>query len=75
MQGITGVGVNMQDEQEVKALLKKAFDKYDTNGSGELDVREFRKAWKHLGLSGADDEITDAFNKVDTNSSGVVDLA
>jgi Ca2+-binding EF-hand superfamily protein len=74
----SGVGIDpsasLQSEEEVKAHLKKAFEKYDANSGGTIDYREFKKAWKHLGLAGNDDELQSAFNSVDTDGSGVVDV-
>ena len=53
--------------------LSATFDKFDKDNSGELELPEFRKAWKFLELKGEDAEIDKAFKGVDVDNSGIVE--
>ena len=37
--------------------MRETFDRFDRNGSGELNLEEYKKAWKFLGRPGSDKEI------------------
>jgi Ca2+-binding EF-hand superfamily protein len=60
-------------DEQINRLLDATFDKFDKDGSGELEKPEFRKAWEHLGLDGSVDEMNRAFTSVDYDNSGIVD--
>merc|ERR1712062_126534 len=64
---------DLLSEQQIDRLLNGAFDKFDKDGSGELEKPEFRKAWEFLGLEGTGTEMNRAFDQVDSDKSGVVD--
>merc|ERR1712110_811514 len=61
MAGLAGIdpSAGIRDEKEVREHLTKAFNKFDSNKSGTIDFREFRGAWKHLGLSGSDNQLNE----------------
>ena len=40
-------------EDQINKLLDATFDKFDKDGSGQLEKPEFRKAWAFLGLEGS----------------------
>ena len=42
-------------EDQFSKLLDATFDKFDKDGSGQLEKPEFRKAWDFLGLEGSVD--------------------
>lgn len=52
-----------------KDALTKAFEQYDSNRSGQLDIEEFGKACAVLGFGAAKSEI---FQALDANGSGVL---
>ena len=54
-------------------LKRSLFNQFDKDGSGELEIPEFRDAWNFLGLHGSDEEIKRAFTSVDVDGSGKVD--
>merc|ERR1719361_3112046 len=54
-------------------ILTSTFKKFDRDGSNELEMGEFHKAWKLLGLKGSADEVDRAFHSVDANHSGRID--
>merc|ERR1712066_537928 len=61
-------------DDQINQLLDATFDKFDKDGSGQLEKPEFRKAWDFLGLDGSIEEMNRAFDKVDNDRSGVVEL-
>merc|ERR550517_1964126 len=60
-------------DEQINQLLDATFDKFDKDGSGQLEKPEFRKAWDFLGLEGTVNEQNAAFDAVDANASGIVD--
>jgi Ca2+-binding EF-hand superfamily protein len=50
------------------------FKKFDSDNSGELEMREFHAAWKLLGLKGTPAEMDRSFYNVDANNSGRIDM-
>merc|ERR1711953_1663804 len=60
-------------DAQIEKILNATFDKFDKDGSGELEMPEFKKAWKFLDLKGEDKEIEDAFKGVDVDGSGIVE--
>merc|ERR1712154_222339 len=60
-------------EEQIERILNATFKKFDKDGSGELEMPEFKLAWEDLGLEGTNDEMEEAFIKVDTNKSGKID--
>jgi len=58
---------------EVHREMRTTFDKFDRNGSGELNLEEYKKAWKFLGKPGTEQEMEEAFASVDIDNSGYVE--
>ena len=59
-----------------RGLLKKAFDKMDTDGSGELDRDELMQLMQIMeprrGIT--NDELDEAMTEIDTGGDGLVDF-
>ena len=53
--------------------VQKAFNVFDTDGSGELDLEEFREAIKSLGIIVTDSQFQDLVNEIDQDGSGEID--
>merc|ERR1719204_648151 len=58
---------------ELNREMRETFDRFDRNGSGELNLEEYKKAWKFLGRPGSDEEIVAAFKGVDVDNSGYIE--
>merc|ERR1711990_1171754 len=59
------------DEKE-KAEIKEAFDLFDTDGSGNIDVKELTIAMKALGCEPKPGEIEKMIADVDDDGSGEI---
>lgn len=57
--------------KRIADLLKE----WDTDGSGDIDVGEFRQAVKSLGFAAGDDEIDEVFAELDADGSGSIEAA
>jgi Ca2+-binding EF-hand superfamily protein len=57
--------------------IQATFDRFDEDGSGELDLEEVVKAFQQMGVAGAmtDDEIQHLFEEHDQDGSGFIDCA
>jgi len=58
---------------EAQREMRETFDRFDRNGSGELNLDEYKKAWRFLGREGSDADITKAFQNVDIDNSGYIE--
>jgi len=58
--------------REQKLEIKEAFDLFDADGSGEIDVKEMRVAMKALGFQHTEHEIKQMIDEVDDDCSGEV---
>eukprot|EP00494_Astrolonche_serrata_P031502 UN31771 len=66
MMGIFGASPeDLLTEEEIQKILIETFKKFDTDGSGQLELPEFHKAWKFLELKGNDKEVDTAFKEVE----------
>ena len=65
-----GVKEGLTEDQ--KAELKEAFDLFDVDGSGEIDFKELKAAFKALGFQVPKAELQKMFNDVDTDGSGQI---
>merc|ERR1719461_2459226 len=74
--GLAGTdAVSFMTEEEMDKILTDVFNKFDADGSGTMELPEFKMAWKkELNLGGSDIEIAKAFNDVDVDNSGVIEL-
>merc|ERR1719288_446458 len=68
-------GLEYMSEAQMDRILTDVFNKFDTDGSGTMELPEFKLAWKkELNLGGSDIEIAKAFNDVDVDNSGVIEM-
>merc|ERR1711953_1157074 len=73
MMGMMGKDpMDLLTAEQIDKVLTETFNKFDTDGSGELEIPEFRKAWEFLGLKGSRAEVDRAFQSVDSDGSGKV---
>lgn len=69
---LSAKGIDVAKEaKKVKALFKK----YDTDGSGDIDAKEFQILAFDLGLVLTDDEAKTFVKELDTDGNGTVDFA
>jgi len=65
-------------ERHSKWDMAKVFKQFDTNGDGELDMDEFKRAFRALGLKKRDGEKysvdQEMFNSFDSNGDGKIQL-
>jgi len=54
--------------------FQETFDRFDRNGSGELNLEEYKQAWKFLKREGSDAEMQKAFTNVDIDNSGFIEF-
>lgn len=74
--------VDDKNDVEVKTVLRRedinlktckaSFDKYDVNGSGEIDIRELQQLTRALGLSLDRESINNAMFELDANRNGSI---
>ncbi len=57
-----------------QTIIQEAFRMFDTDNSGEIDKKEFRKLVKSLGLELNNRKINELMKKIDTNNSGQIDM-
>lgn len=57
------------------AMIKEAFHMFDTNNSGDIDKKEFKKLIITLGLEISDKKILELMKTIDKDHSGSIDLA
>ena len=54
--------------------IKEAFKLFDTDGSGTIDVNEFKDALNNLGLDDSNGAFVQLLDNIDANKSGKVDF-
>merc|ERR1712139_600471 len=59
-------------DEEQKQEIKEAFDLFDTDGSGNIDVKELTVAMKALGCDPKPGEIEKMIGEVDDDGSGEI---
>merc|ERR1711998_607870 len=64
--------VSMQ-ELMTPAKLEAAFARFDSDGSGQVDLEEFMSKMKQLDMPFSDMELEQMFNEMDDSSNGGVD--
>jgi Ca2+-binding EF-hand superfamily protein len=74
--GLAGLdSLKMMPEAQMNKILGEVFEKFDVDGSGTMELPEFKIAWKkELKLGGTDVEIARAFNDVDIDRSRVIEF-
>lgn len=58
---------------EINREMRETFERFDRNGSGELNLEEYQKAWKFLGRPGTAEDMEAAFSGVDIDNSGFIE--
>ena len=71
MQTLKGPASQLSEAQYME--LRAAFDGFDVDGSGVLDVDEMRDALKLTGLGSTDEEIEGLILQIDSNHDGTID--
>ena len=68
------VGIKKQREltEEQKQEIKEAFDLFDTEGKGEIDIKELKVAMRALGFEPKKDEVRKIIQEVDRDGEGVI---
>ncbi len=54
--------------------IRKAFETYDDDKSGQLDLDEFRQAVRHLGNKLSEHQFQDLVSEIDVDASGEIDI-
>jgi centrin-1 len=58
----------------IEAIIREAFQMFDEDGSGEIDMREFRKVIRSLGFNLNNQKIAELMQKIAKNHSGIISL-
>jgi len=53
--------------------IPELFEEFDTDGDGELHLRDFRRMMNHLRIGLGDDRIMDLFRLIDRDAGGSID--
>ncbi|RKP17473.1 centrin [Rozella allomycis CSF55] len=59
---------------EQKQEIREAFDLFDTDGSGTIDLKELKVAMRALGFEPKKDEVKKLIAEIDKNGSGTIDF-
>ncbi len=62
----------LTDDQ--KSEIREAFDLFDTDGSGTIDIKELKVAMRALGFETSKEELRKLVSQVDKDGSGAVDF-
>ena len=65
--------VDKLDEDQINEY-KEAFQIFDKDGSGSIDVYELRRVFRSLGKNLTRQEVQDLFDEVDTDGSGGIEF-
>ena len=57
------------------AHLRKAFEKFDSDGSGTISIGELREACKSLGKSFSEAQLKQIMDRADSDGSGELDYS
>ncbi|KAH0573187.1 Centrin [Spironucleus salmonicida] len=60
--------------EEQKHEIREAFDLFDADGSGRIDVKELKVAMRALGFEPKRDELKRMISEVDSSGNGTLDL-
>ena len=60
--------------EEQKQEIKEAFDLFDTEGTGQIDVKELKVAMRALGFEPKKEEVRKMIGEVDKEGRGVIDF-
>ena len=67
---------NLEPEltEEQKHEIREAFDLFDADGSGRIDVKELKVAMRALGFEPKRDELKRMISEIDSAGNGTLDL-
>ncbi|KAM7000515.1 uncharacterized protein cetn4 [Tautogolabrus adspersus] len=68
-------GLKIELTEEQKQEIKEAFDLFDTDGSGTIDVKELKVAMRALGFEPKKEEIKKMIADIDKEGSGTIDFS
>ncbi|KAG8592830.1 hypothetical protein GDO81_000640 [Engystomops pustulosus] len=68
----TGAKPELTEEQ--KQEIREAFDLFDTDGSGTIDVKELKVAMRALGFEPKKEEMKKMIADIDKDGSGTIDF-
>merc|ERR1711962_220620 len=60
--------------EEQKQEIREAFDLFDADGSGTIDIKELKVAMRALGFEPKKEEIKKMISDVDKDGSGTIDF-
>ncbi|KAG7464947.1 hypothetical protein MATL_G00170990 [Megalops atlanticus] len=60
--------------EELRQEIREAFELFDTDGSGHIDVKELKVAMRALGFEPKKEEIKRMINEVDKEGTGKIDF-
>ncbi|KAM9375412.1 uncharacterized protein cetn4 [Pholidichthys leucotaenia] len=69
------INTKVELTEEQKQEVKEAFDLFDTDGSGTIDVKELKVAMRALGFEPKKEEIKKMITDLDKGGSGTVDFS
>jgi Ca2+-binding EF-hand superfamily protein len=67
-------GPRLELTEEQKQEIREAFDLFDTDGSGTIDVKEIKVAMRALGFEPKKEEIKKLISEYDKDAKGVIDF-
>uniref|UniRef100_A0A8C6WGM3 Centrin 4 n=1 Tax=Neogobius melanostomus TaxID=47308 RepID=A0A8C6WGM3_9GOBI len=67
-------GPKVEVTAEIKQEIKEAFDLFDTDGTGVIDVKELKVAMRALGFEPKKEEIKKMIADIDKEGSGTIDF-
>ena len=67
------VGCLPNPAKQQEALARNTFKKFDTDGSGELDMNELRELFVALGATFSKKEMEEVMQQLDMSGDGLVD--
>ncbi|XP_026186139.1 caltractin [Mastacembelus armatus] len=68
-------GPKIELTEEQKQEIKEAFDLFDTDGTGTIDVKELKVVMRALGFEPKKEEIKKMIADVDKEGSGTIDFS
>ncbi|XP_005290329.1 uncharacterized protein LOC101939715 isoform X1 [Chrysemys picta bellii] len=67
-------GLKPELTEEQKQEIREAFDLFDTDGSGSIDVKELKVAMRALGFEPKKEEVKKMIADIDKEGSGTIDF-
>ncbi|KAE8630438.1 hypothetical protein XENTR_v10000821 [Xenopus tropicalis] len=68
------IGAKPELTEEQKQEIREAFDLFDTDGSGTIDVKELKVAMRALGFEPKKEEMKKIISDTDKDGSGIIDF-